>query len=186
MQPRSQFREQLLASPQYALWIERDLQWARRLNVSVQSRILLGVLVVASWLGDGVFWYALIGALAFLGGTEGRDVAVQMALAGLVNLTLYSFLKRWTGRPRPFVKCPDIRACARALDRFSFPSGHVQHAMAFTIILLVHFPAAAFWLIPVGVLIALSRVTLGLHYPSDVAAGAVIGTSVAALVLSLY
>lgn len=187
MQPRRvQLREQLLASPQYAQWIERDLHWARRLNVSVQSRMLLAVLVAASWLGDGVFWYVLIGGLAFLGGTEGRDVAAQMALAGLVNLTLYSFLKRWTGRARPFVKCPDIRACARALDKFSFPSGHVQHALAFTIILLAHYPGAAIWLLPVTVLIALSRVTLGLHYPSDVAAGATIGTLVAALVLSLY
>lgn len=186
MQSRTQLREQILASPHYALWVERDLQWARRMNVSTRSRVLRAVLVTASWLGDGIFWYALIGGLAFLGGTNGRDVAAQMALAAVLNFTLYSFLKRWTGRPRPFVACPDIRACARALDRFSFPSGHVQHALAFTIILLAHFPAAAFWLLPITVLITLSRVTLGLHYPSDVAAGAAIGTIVAGTVIALY
>jgi undecaprenyl-diphosphatase len=179
-------REQLLSGTQRALWAERDRRWARRLNGAVQYRKLTAVLVVASWLGDGIFWYALIGALAFLGGTEGRDVATQMALAGFVNLTLYTFLKRWTGRPRPFVKCPDIRAHARALDQFSFPSGHVLHALSFTIILTNYYPSAALGLVPITLLIALSRVALGLHYPSDVAAGAGIGTVVAALVLSMY
>jgi undecaprenyl-diphosphatase len=90
-------------------------------------------------LAGGGIGVRAIGALAFFGGTDGRDIATHMALAGLVNLTLYTFLKRWTGRPRPFVQCPDIRACARALDRFSFPSGHVLHALTFTIILTYHF-----------------------------------------------
>lgn len=185
MQTKPLLREQLWTA-QRALWAERDQRWAKRLHGAIQYRLLTSVLVAASWLGDGIFWYALIGALAFFGGTEGRDIATHMALAGLVNLTLYTFLKRWTGRPRPFVQCPDIRACARALDRFSFPSGHVLHALTFTIILTHHFPLAAIGLVPLTLLIALSRVTLGLHYPSDVAAGAAIGAVVGASVLSLY
>ena len=48
------------------------------------------------------------------------------------------------------------------------------------------FPVAGFALVPMVVLIAVSRVALGLHYPSDVAAGAVLGTAVAAVVLMLY
>jgi undecaprenyl-diphosphatase len=185
MQPKSLLRDDLWTA-QRALWAERDRRWARRLHGAVQYRILTSVLVGASWLGDGIFWYALLGALAFFGGTEGRDIAAHMALAGLVNLSLYYFLKRRIGRPRPFVQCSDIRACARALDRFSFPSGHVLHALTFTIILTHHYPPAAFALVPVTLLIALSRVTLGLHYPSDVAAGAGIGAVVASLVLALY
>ena len=45
-----------------------------------------------------------------------------MTLVGVFNLTLYLWLKARIGRPRPYVKCPDIRACGRALDQFSFPS----------------------------------------------------------------
>jgi undecaprenyl-diphosphatase len=185
MQTKPLLREQLWTA-QRALWAERDQRWAKRLHGAIQYRLLTSILVGASWLGDGIFWYALIGAIAFFGGTEGRDLATHMALAGLVNLTLYTFLKRWTGRPRPFVKCPDIRACARALDRFSFPSGHVLHALTFTVILTYHYPLAAIGLVPLTLLIALSRVTLGLHYPSDVAAGAAIGAVVGASVLLLY
>lgn len=169
-----------------AAWAARDLSWAQWLHRAARYDALVRVLVVVSRLGDGVFWYVLIGALALLGGTEERDVAMQMLVAGTLNLPLYYWLKRSIGRPRPFVQCPDIRACARALDKFSFPSGHTLHAFAFLVICSWYFPMAAFGLAPVVVLIAVSRVALGLHYPSDVAAGAVLGTGVATAVLALY
>lgn len=167
-------------------WAARDLSWAQWLHRAARYQALVRVLVIISRLGDGVFWYVVIGALAFLGGTEERDVAMQMVLAGALNLPLYLWLKRSIGRPRPFVQCPDIRACARALDKFSFPSGHTLHAFTFLVICSWYFPPAALALVPVVALIAVSRVALGLHYPSDVAAGAVLGTAVAAGVLALY
>jgi undecaprenyl-diphosphatase len=168
------------------VWAARDLSWAQWLHRAARYDSLVRVLVVVSRLGDGLFWYVLIAALALLGGTQERDVAMQMIVAGALNLPLYFWLKRSIGRPRPFDRCPDIRACARALDQFSFPSGHTLHAFAFLTICTWYFPVAAFALVPMVVLIAVSRVALGLHYPSDVAAGAVLGTTVAAGVLALY
>ncbi|HVG04635.1 MAG TPA: phosphatase PAP2 family protein, partial [Burkholderiaceae bacterium] len=119
-------------------------------------------------------------------GTNGRDVAAQMTLAGLLNLPLYFWLKHSIGRRRPFVACPDIRACVRALDKFSFPSGHTLHAVAFAFVFTWHFPLIGAALSPLVLLIALSRVALGLHYPSDVAAGAIIGAAVGLSVVLLY
>ena len=167
-------------------WAARDLSWAQWLHRAARYKALVRVLVIFSRLGDGLFWYVLIAALALLGGTNGRDVAMQMILAGLLNLPLYLWLKRTIGRPRPFTQCPDIRACARALDKFSFPSGHTLHAFTFLAISTWHFTVAGYVLVPMVVLIAVSRVALGLHYPSDVAAGALLGTAVAAGVLLLY
>jgi undecaprenyl-diphosphatase len=169
-----------------AEWEARDLSWAQWLHRAARYQTLVRVLVVVSRLGDGVFWYVLIAALALLGGTNGRDVAMQMVLAGALNLPLYFWLKRTIGRPRPFVRCPDIHACARALDKFSFPSGHTLHACTFLLICGWHYPLAGLALAPMVLLIAVSRVTLGLHYPSDVAAGAVLGSLVASSVLLLY
>ncbi len=167
-------------------WAARDLDWAQRIHGAASNRTLVKALVVVSRLGDGPFWYLLIAALALLGGTHGRDVAMQMLLAGMLDLPLYFWLKRAIGRPRPFTQCPDIRASARALDKFSFPSGHTLHAMAFLVILTWYFPIAAIALVPLVLLIAVSRVALGLHYPSDVIAGAVLGALVAGGVLLLY
>jgi undecaprenyl-diphosphatase len=69
-----------------------------------------------------------------------------------------------------------------ALDRFSFPSGHTMHAVAFSLIAATTFPELAWPLWSFTVLVALSRPMLGLHYPSDVLAGALLGTGVVQLV----
>ena len=168
------------------VWVARDLVWARWLHRVARYQTPVRALVIVSKLGDGLFWYVLIVALALVGGTHGRDVAAQMMLAGLLNLPLYFWLKHSIGRPRPFVACPDIRACVRALDKFSFPSGHTLHAVAFAVVFSWYYPLVGAALMPVVLLIALSRVALGIHYPSDVAAGALIGAMVGFSVVLLY
>lgn len=167
-------------------WAERDRRWAERLYGFSQRRVLLPVLHAASWLGDGILWYGLIIALALTGGTHGRDVAAHMILAALLNLALYLWLKRRIGRSRPYVDCPGIRLGARALDQFSFPSGHTLHATTFSMLLINAYPESAVVLAPLALLIAWSRVALGLHYPSDVAAGALIGALTGGVLLALY
>jgi len=71
------------------------------------------------------------------------------------------------------------------LDKFSFPSGHTLHAVGFALILAHHFPALAPAVFGFALLVAVSRPVLGLHYPSDVLAGAAIGACLAQGVISL-
>jgi undecaprenyl-diphosphatase len=61
------------------------------------------------------------------------------------------------------------------LDKFSFPSGHTLHAVAFTTLAWHYHPLLGMALMPFTCVVALSRIVLGLHYPSDVLAGALIG-----------
>jgi undecaprenyl-diphosphatase len=72
------------------------------------------------------------------------------------------------------------------LDRYSFPSGHTLHAVSFTTLAVSSFPELAWLLVPFAALIAASRVVLGLHYPTDVAAGALIGATLAVLSMVLF
>jgi undecaprenyl-diphosphatase len=72
-----------------------------------------------------------------------------------------------------------IAAGAPVLDTFSFPSGHTLHAVAFTLVACSYYPGLTAVLMPFTLLTAASRVVLGLHYPSDVLAGAAIGAAVA-------
>jgi undecaprenyl-diphosphatase len=108
-----------------------------------------------------------------------------MAATGLAALSLYTWLKRYTRRPRPFAEDRRIHALARPLDQYSFPSGHTLHAVAFTGVALAYYPALAWLLLPFTALVAVSRVVLGLHYPSDVIAATGIGIGLASLSLTL-
>ncbi|MEW5303577.1 MAG: hypothetical protein WDW36_006256 [Sanguina aurantia] len=114
--------------------------------------------------------------LALIGGQHGRLAALQMALTGLAALMLYRQLKRWTRRPRPYRVCAGVIAHVPPLDEFSFPSGHTLQAVSFSIVALHWFPSLSPLLLSFTVLVAASRVILGLHYPSDVLAAIAIGT----------
>ncbi len=123
---------------------------------------------VVSRLGDGVFWYGLMLALALTGGTRGQVAALHMLLTGLVAWALYRLIKRGTRRKRPFQACPGVVARVPALDEFSFPSGHTLHAVSFSLVAIGYFSWMTWPLLLFTVLVAMSRVILGLHYPSDV------------------
>ena len=118
-------------------------------------------------------------------GAAGLITSLHMLLSAGLSLAIYKLLKQGTSRPRPCDSHPAIRRHAPALDQYSFPSGHTMHAVGFTVVIGLHQPALALMLLPFALLISLSRMVLGLHYPSDVLAGAAIGTSIALLTHSL-
>ena len=108
-----------------------------------------------------------------------------MVAVGLVNLLIYRIVKRWIARPRPARHCPGIRECTRPLDEYSFPSGHTLHAVACSVILSVYFPGCGWMVWSFTALVALSRVVLGLHYPSDVLVAVAIGAVTARVSFNL-
>lgn len=163
-------RRRLLAS---------EAGWCLRANALCGRTATRRFFSLISRLGDGVFWYALMAALGLFCGRDGFDAALHLAVIGLISLVLYKLVKRWTRRPRPCASDLRIRAWVAPLDEFSFPSGHTLHAVAFTIVTLSYFPILAWLLIPFAASIAVSRVVLGLHYPSDVIAATGIGSVLA-------
>ena len=157
----------------------------RTLNRGAAFAIPCRVFRIASRLGDGIVWYLLIVLLPILYGAAALRPALVMALTGALGVTIYTLLKRVFVRERPFITHAAIDLRGAPLDRYSFPSGHTLHAVSFAWQATAHFPELGWVLVPLAGLIAASRVVLGLHYPSDVLAGAAIGAALAELGTSL-
>lgn len=152
-----------------------ELVLCERFNCVARRDAVRVPFIVASRLGNGIFWYALMLLLPALYGSRALGASANMFTTGLVCLVIYKLLKGRTARPRPCAVHASIQAGADPLDQYSFPSGHTLHAVAFSITVVAYYPELALLVYPVTVLIALSRVVLGLHYPSDVLAGALLG-----------
>ncbi len=140
---------------------------------------------VVSRLGDGVFWYVLMALIPIYYGANYAHVSLRMALAGAMGLLIYKLIKHKTARLRPCEALETIQLGARMLDKYSFPSGHTLHAVTFSLIVISYLPGLYYLVIPFATLVALSRVLLGLHYPTDVAAGASIGFTLAAITTAI-
>ncbi|HWM43445.1 MAG TPA: phosphatase PAP2 family protein [Burkholderiales bacterium] len=150
-----------------------------RVNRGARQRPVVLLLQGISWLGNGIFWYALMLALLLAETREAAMPVLHMAFVGAVCTCCYKMVKHSTVRSRPYQVNPLVSANAAALDRFSFPSGHTLHAIAFTLIACSYYPGLWMILAPFTLLTAVSRVALGLHYPSDVIAGGALGGLIA-------
>ena len=152
-------------------WAERERLVALWMHGASTRAWVVGILKAVSRVGDGWLWYVIVVCLPWAGGA--------------VDMLIHKIVKRWIARPRPFRACAGIRECMPSLDEFSFPSGHTLHSVACSLILTAYYPMFALVVWPFTVLVAISRVVLGLHYPSDVVVGALIGAATAAVSFNL-
>lgn len=165
-------------------WLsEKDEALCLRLHQVSRIHWLRKGCCVVSRLSNGVFWYTLMIALLVFRGPAAVQPVLHMVVTGLACTLFYKWLKAKTNRKRPYHRNEQIQPLADPLDEYSFPSGHTLHAVAFSVIALYYYPVFAAFLLPFTVLVALSRVVVGLHYPSDVLAGIAIGSSIASVSL---
>ena len=125
--------------------------------------------------GDGWLWYALGAVLLLFGGKPRFTAVAAAAFAAGVGIGLFLWLKRLFKRKRPCALEPHCWHTLLPPDQFSFPSGHTITACAVASALSQFYPGLALGLCFCAASIAVSRVLLGMHFVSDVIAGAVMG-----------
>jgi undecaprenyl-diphosphatase len=101
-----------------------------------------------------------------------------LAIALMVSHIPVAILKRLYPRKRPYLVLEQTKVMACPLSDFSFPSGHTTAIFSIVIPIILHFPFLTLILLPLAVGVGISRIFLGLHYPSDVLCGATLGTIV--------
>ena len=128
-----------------------------------------------SKLGDGWIWIAL-GSAIFIFDPNPGAVLFQMAIAIALELLIYKIIKERCSRKRPFDLLKSVTCIVNPYDRYSFPSGHTATAFAVVATAGIYYDVLFAPLLVIAFLIGFSRVYAGVHYPSDVIAGAILGT----------
>ncbi|PNK61739.1 PAP2 family protein [Psychrobacter sp. FDAARGOS_221] len=162
-----------------AVYVNQFISWDTNLCIHINrystNYVIATFFKVVSRLGDGWFWYLMLISAFVLNGLSAIIPLVSTLVISLSGLAIYKLLKVKTVRPRPYQVHQVIVLGERPLDVFSFPSGHTLQAVLFTSTLGSYFPELLPIMLPFALLVALSRMVLGLHYPTDVLIGACIG-----------
>jgi membrane-associated phospholipid phosphatase len=123
------------------------------------------------------------GIICWKGGARGRVCVLMLAVAvGLTDGVVCNALKHLIDRPRPFFSLVNVRIPAGIglTDSGSMPSAHAANCFAATLVLFVYYRRSIRFMLPVAILVALSRVYNGVHYPGDVLVGTMVGLGSAA------
>ena len=133
------------------------------------------LMIMMTRLGDGWLWYSIGLILLVFGGSQ-RFLAIgAAATAAAIGIFLFRSLKHASRRKRPCEIEPHCWSSILPPDKYSFPSGHSITAFAIAMSVGLFYTDLQAVLIVVALLIASSRIILGMHFLSDVLAGSIIG-----------
>lgn len=161
-----------------------DIQALQVLEV-MRTDTLNAVFEGVTMMGEEMIMILIVAVLYF---AYDKHVAVKAFFITLVSISVNGIIKNCAKVPRPFAL--DHVSCVRpeTATGYSFPSGHTQIFATWTMVLSVHFRKILWGTVALAAiaLVALSRVYLGAHYPSDVIVGALLGIAIGAGGCLLY
>ncbi|MGB8212663.1 MAG: phosphatase PAP2 family protein, partial [Anaerolineales bacterium] len=158
-----------------------DARLSARMRVAERPGLLRTVAAVLAHSGDSWFWWAGLALMWWLGNPFWRSWALTVLLSIIVLAVIVLAIKFIIRRRRPE---GEWGAVYRSTDPHSFPSGHAARAILIAILAIGMGPGwLAILLCVWAPLVSLARVAMGLHYLSDVAAGAVLGGVAGGIVL---
>lgn len=128
--------------------------------------------------GDGQLYIIVIGVLYWLDKIDSLCLQTFL-LSFLIERPVYFVLKNGLKRNRPEAALKNFRSIITPSDQFSFPSGHTSAAFMMATLLSYYFPTFMVPLYFWATLVGCSRVVLGVHFPTDILVGILLGISVA-------
>lgn len=146
------------------------------LQESVRNPILDNIMIFITSLGNGgMIWIAATIALLIPKKTRKAGVVSAVALLGSLIIN-NNIVKNIVQRPRPFVTFTDLQIIIPTPSEFSFPSGHTSSSFAAAAVFYRHLPKKlGLPAVILAGLIGFSRLYVGVHYPTDVIAGVLMG-----------
>lgn len=153
-----------------------DIKLFYIINDKIKCNFLDKIIPLVTNLGGAISTILTCFILIYFGNEEVKIVGYKSITALSTSHILVHFLKKIFTRERPFIKLERINTFRNKLFDYSFPSGHTTAIFSICVTLALNFSAFTMFFIAIAFVVGLSRVYIGVHYPSDVFVGMVIGT----------
>lgn len=150
------------------------------------KRIIDKAMYAASHFGYGYLYPIIGGTILALDYAHTRFIFHIGITSFIIQHLAYRFIKKRIKRIRPFKVLPEINKLMRIPDEFSFPSGHAAGAFMMATLLHHFYPSLSIPFYSIAATIGFSRIYNGMHYPSDVMAGSVLGFCSARIGLTIF
>lgn len=162
----------------YTVLTALDTWWLAAINKLGAISIISLFARTLGAIGSGWIWIAIAVLLLTFKGRKWLKWCALLLAALLITGYVADVLKVIVARPRPYLVLSDVVRFASAEPSFAFPSGHASRAFASAAVLVAG--AKRWWWawLALASAVGISRVILGLHYPSDVVGGALLGYAI--------
>ncbi|MCM3164577.1 phosphatase PAP2 family protein [Metabacillus litoralis] len=149
----------------------------RSVNRHFDQKILNFYFRNITHLGGAIITITVCLCLMFFTKGNVQTTSIASGLSLLLSHLPVAMVKKLYPRKRPYIALVETKVPANPLEDHSFPSGHTTAIFSVIIPFILFMPQFALILLPVAISVGLSRMYLGLHYPSDVLAGCLLGSS---------
>lgn len=164
-------------------YIQRgDIAIFYMINHRVKCRLWDMTMPIITHLGSAAFTISLATAALILGKNGEQNFGWNIGLSLAFSHLLIHIIKKIVNRPRPNITLSKVNTFSISLYDYSFPSGHTTAAFSVAASLAITFPQLGLFSLIAAGLVGISRIYLGVHYPTDVLIGGLIGTVSAFLI----
>jgi undecaprenyl-diphosphatase len=153
-------------------WDTAARVWMTTHHHPVADTVMVGLSIIGR---GGAVWFAILLALVLMDRSRLRAAGVVVAALALAFAMTDLAIKPIVARARPFEAAVATRVIDRRPLTYSFPSGHAASSFAAAVTLSRLWPAGGGALWVLAILVSLSRIYVGVHYPLDVIGGAILG-----------
>jgi undecaprenyl-diphosphatase len=154
----------------------RDINILRIINNSWKCKFLDIIMPAMTYLGSFPFMFIFCTVAFLFSNTLLHVMAIKAMIAITISTGIGKLLKISVNRLRPFMDIQNLNIKKIGIDKYSFPSGHTTGAFSLAVIIALHFPIFGFITIPLAFGVGISRMYIGVHYPTDVIVGVFIGS----------
>lgn len=152
------------------------------INQKMRNRYLDIIMYKVTDLGGAIFSSLFIFLLILFGNGDIRFIGLEALVVITISQAIVHSLKRLLSRERPYKIIEQLNTYGINLKDYSFPSGHTTATFSIATTIALNIPKLSILAFSIAIIVGVSRIYLGVHYPTDVVAGIFLGISTALLV----